>query len=85
MIVATNGSFAGFKLLVLDVFEFGAGGAFVIYRNGTLCINGQDLLFWNQKLVTIVRLFSLTSFADIKGLLRTGEVGSRKAVCVKGS
>ena len=68
-----------------DVFDFGAGGAFGIYRNGPLCINGQDLLFWNQKLVTIVQLFSLTSFADIKGLLRIGEVGSRQAVCIKGS
>ena len=70
---------------MLDVFDFGAGGEFGICRNGPLCINGQGLLFWNQKLVTIVQLFSLTSFADIKGLLRTGEVGSRKVVCIKGS
>ena len=44
MIVATNRSFAGFRLLVPDVFNFGAGGAFGICRNGLLCINGQERL-----------------------------------------
>ena len=44
MIAATNRSFAGFRLLVPDVFDFGAGGAFGICRNGLLCINGQERL-----------------------------------------